>query len=92
MPGKQMSIDADLKAGIIDADAARERRSVLERKRSQLYGFLYGGAMKFIKGDAIAGIIAIFTAELYWRYFGGDDPPWYGFVLRSVYLYHADHW
>lgn len=34
MPGKQMSIDADLKAGIIDADAARERRSVLERKAS----------------------------------------------------------
>ncbi|WP_254554061.1 FHIPEP family type III secretion protein, partial [Salmonella enterica] len=37
MPGKQMSIDADLKAGIIDAYAARERRSVQERE-SQLYG------------------------------------------------------
>ncbi len=43
-PGKQMSIDADLKAGIIDADAARERRSVLERE-SQLYGS-FDGAMK----------------------------------------------
>ncbi|OHX10803.1 EscV/YscV/HrcV family type III secretion system export apparatus protein [Chromobacterium sphagni] len=59
MPGKQMSIDADLKAGIIDADGARERRTVLERE-SQLYGS-FDGAMKFIKGDAIAGIIIIFV-------------------------------
>ncbi|EDS3841752.1 EscV/YscV/HrcV family type III secretion system export apparatus protein [Citrobacter portucalensis] len=59
MPGKQMSIDADLRAGIIDADAARERRSVLEQE-SQLYGS-FDGAMKFIKGDAIAGIIIIFV-------------------------------
>ena len=57
MPGKQMSIDADLKAGVIDADSARERRNVLERE-SQLYG-AFDGAMKFIKGDAIAGIIII---------------------------------
>ncbi|HBL7208801.1 TPA: FHIPEP family type III secretion protein, partial [Escherichia coli] len=48
MPGKQMSIDADLRAGIIDADLAKERRSVLERE-SQLYGS-FDGAMKFIKG------------------------------------------
>ncbi|MGL5345482.1 MAG: EscV/YscV/HrcV family type III secretion system export apparatus protein [Plesiomonas sp.] len=59
MPGKQMSIDADLKAGIINADGARERRSILERE-SQLYGS-FDGAMKFIKGDAIAGIIIIFV-------------------------------
>ncbi|WP_269764627.1 EscV/YscV/HrcV family type III secretion system export apparatus protein [Burkholderia ubonensis] len=59
MPGKQMSIDADLRAGVIDADGARERRSVLERE-SQLYGS-FDGAMKFIKGDAIAGIIIIFV-------------------------------
>lgn len=59
MPGKQMSIDADLKAGIIDADGARSRRSILERE-SQLYGS-FDGAMKFIKGDAIAGIIIIFV-------------------------------
>lgn len=58
MPGKQMSIDADLRAGSIDADAAKERRSVVERE-SQLYGS-FDGAMKFIKGDAIAGIIVIF--------------------------------
>ena len=57
MPGKQMSIDSDLKAGIIDAAGARERRSVLERE-SQLFGS-FDGSMKFIKGDAIAGIIII---------------------------------
>ncbi|TKK37728.1 EscV/YscV/HrcV family type III secretion system export apparatus protein [Pseudomonas fluorescens] len=59
MPGKQMSIDGDLKAGAIDSKEARERRSTLERE-SQLYGS-FDGAMKFIKGDAIAGIIIIFV-------------------------------
>lgn len=58
MPGKQMSIDADLRAGSIDAEGAKSRRSVVERE-SQLYGS-FDGAMKFIKGDAIAGIIVIF--------------------------------
>lgn len=57
MPGKQMSIDADLKAGVIDEKEVRRRRSDLEAE-SQLYGAL-DGAMKFIKGDAIAGIIII---------------------------------
>lgn len=57
MPGKQMSIDGDLKAGVIDAEGAKERRNILERE-SQLYG-AFDGAMKFIKGDAIAGIIII---------------------------------
>lgn len=55
MPGKQMSIDADLRAGIINMEQAQERRSVLQRE-SQLYGAM-DGAMKFVKGDAIAGII-----------------------------------
>lgn len=59
MPGKQMSIDADLKAGIIDSPEARLKRSELERE-SQLYG-AFDGAMKFIKGDAIASIIIIFV-------------------------------
>ncbi|HEY0210484.1 EscV/YscV/HrcV family type III secretion system export apparatus protein [Acerihabitans sp.] len=59
MPGKQMSIDGDLKAGMIDADGARQRRSVLERE-SQLYGS-FDGAMKFIKGDAIASILVTFV-------------------------------
>lgn len=55
MPGKQMSIDADMRAGVIDIDQARARRSELA-KESQLYGAM-DGAMKFVKGDAIAGII-----------------------------------
>jgi len=55
MPGKQMSIDADLRAGIIDQQAARELRLGLT-KESQLYGAM-DGAMKFVKGDAIAGIV-----------------------------------
>ncbi|AHF78191.1 Type III secretion apparatus [Sodalis praecaptivus] len=59
MPGKQMSIDADLKAGVLDEDGVKKRREVLEAE-SQLYGAL-DGAMKFIKGDAIAGIIIIFV-------------------------------
>jgi len=55
MPGKQMSIDADLRAGILDQQQARELRLGLQ-KESQLYGAM-DGAMKFVKGDAIAGIV-----------------------------------
>jgi type III secretion protein V len=55
MPGKQMSIDADLRAGIIDFQQARARREGLSRE-SQFYGAM-DGAMKFVKGDAIAGIV-----------------------------------
>ncbi|WP_427183916.1 type III secretion system export apparatus subunit SctV [Bordetella bronchialis] len=57
MPGKQMSIDADLRAGAIQMEEARRRRSVVE-KESQLYGAM-DGAMKFVKGDAIAGLIIV---------------------------------
>ncbi len=55
LPGKQMSVDADLRAGVIDSDQAKEKRDLLE-KESQLYGSM-DGAMKFVKGDAIAGLI-----------------------------------
>lgn len=55
MPGKQMSIDADLRAGAFTLDEARRRRSELQRE-SQLFGAM-DGAMKFVKGDAIAGIV-----------------------------------
>ncbi len=55
MPGKQMSIDADLRSGIIDTQQARELRLGLA-KESQLYGAM-DGAMKFVKGDAIASIV-----------------------------------
>lgn len=57
MPGKQMSIDGDMRAGTIDMAEARRRRSLVE-KESQLYGSM-DGAMKFVKGDAIAGLIIV---------------------------------
>jgi type III secretion protein V len=55
MPGKQMSIDADLRSGAIDMDEGKRKRRDLERE-SSLFGAM-DGAMKFVKGDAIAGII-----------------------------------
>jgi type III secretion protein V len=58
MPGKQMSIDADLRAGIIDMDQAKAKRISLSQE-SQLFGAM-DGAMKFVKGDVIAGVIIFF--------------------------------
>lgn len=55
MPGKQMSIDADLNAGMISELDARERREKIQRE-ADFYGSM-DGASKFVKGDAIAGII-----------------------------------
>lgn len=57
MPGKQLSIDSDLRSGLTDKDEARRKRRALETE-SALYGSL-DGAMKFVKGDAIAGIVII---------------------------------
>ena len=57
MPGKQMAIDGDMRAGTIDMDEAKRRRRSVE-KESQLYGAM-DGAMKFVKGDAIAGLIIV---------------------------------
>ncbi|WP_433943318.1 flagellar biosynthesis protein FlhA [Paenibacillus sp. SN-8-1] len=57
MPGKQMSIDADLNAGLINEQQARERRRKIERE-ADFYGAM-DGASKFVKGDAIAGIIIL---------------------------------
>ena len=57
MPGKQLSIDSDLRSGLIDKDEARSRRRTLEQE-SKLHGSL-DGAMKFVKGDAIASIIIV---------------------------------
>ncbi|MBI3599729.1 MAG: flagellar biosynthesis protein FlhA [Nitrospinae bacterium] len=55
IPGKQMSIDADLNAGIIDEKGARDRRKKLEQE-ADFYGAM-DGAIRFVRGDAIAGII-----------------------------------
>jgi flagellar biosynthesis protein FlhA len=57
MPGKQMSIDADLNMGLIDQNEARERRKQIE-KEANFYGAM-DGASRFVKGDAIAGILII---------------------------------
>jgi flagellar biosynthesis protein FlhA len=57
MPGKQMSIDADLNAGLITPDDARARRHAIERE-SDFYGAM-DGASKFVKGDAIAALVII---------------------------------
>jgi len=58
MPGKQMAIDADLSAGIIDEQTARKRRKDLEDE-SGFFGAM-DGASKFVRGDAIAGLLVVF--------------------------------
>jgi len=55
MPGKQMAIDADLNAGLIDDTEARERRGIITRE-ADFYGAM-DGAAKFVRGDAIAGLL-----------------------------------
>ena len=63
MPGKQMSIDADLNAGMISEQEARERREKVSRE-ADFYGAM-DGATKFVKGDAIAGIIIVLINLLF---------------------------
>jgi flagellar biosynthesis protein FlhA len=58
MPGKQMAIDADLNAGLIDEKVARERRRTLEDE-SGFFGAM-DGASKFVRGDAVAGLLVVF--------------------------------
>ncbi len=62
MPGKQMAIDADLSAGLIDEDAAKLRRKELEQE-STFFGAM-DGASKFVRGDAVAGLIITFINAL----------------------------
>ena len=57
MPGKQMAIDADLAAGLIDEEGARERRKKIKQE-ADFYGAM-DGASKFVKGDAVAAILII---------------------------------
>ena len=59
MPGKQMAIDADLSAGLIDEASARSRRQTLEQE-SSFFGAM-DGASKFVRGDAIAGLLITFV-------------------------------
>ena len=57
LPGKQMAIDADLNAGVIDQETARERRALVSQE-SDFFGSM-DGASKFVRGDAIAGILIL---------------------------------
>ena len=59
MPGKQMAIDSDLSSGLISEDEARERRKTLEAE-SNFFGAM-DGAAKFVRGDAIAGLLIVFV-------------------------------
>lgn len=62
MPGKQMAIDADLSAGLIDEKIAKERRKALEDE-SGFFGAM-DGASKFVRGDAVAGLLVVFINVL----------------------------
>lgn len=68
LPGKQMSIDADLRAGLISQEEAKAQRDNIQRE-SKMYGAM-DGAMKFVKGDAIAGILITFINLLGGLYAG----------------------
>lgn len=68
LPGKQLAIDADLRAGLLSAEQAHTKREDL-RKESQLYGAMDGG-MRFVQGDAVAGIVIIVVNILGGMYMG----------------------
>ena len=68
LPGKQASIDSDVRAGLMSVEQARGKREEV-RKESQLFGAM-DGAMKFVQGDAIAGILIIFVNILGGLYMG----------------------
>ncbi len=78
MPGKQMAIDADLNAGLINESQARERREGINRE-ADFYGAM-DGASKFVRGDAIAGIIITIVNILGGFYVGMVE---YGWELRQ---------
>ena len=79
MPGKQLSIDADLNSGLINEDQAKARRRKLERE-ADFYGTM-DGASKFVKGDATAGII-ISNAD------NGMHINEYEFILNELSCFH----
>jgi flagellar biosynthesis protein FlhA len=74
MPGKQMAIDADLNAGIINEVEARKRRADIAQE-ADFYGAM-DGASKFVRGDAIAGIIIVFVNVLGGLYVGMFEHGW----------------
>jgi flagellar biosynthesis protein FlhA len=74
MPGKQMAIDADLNAGIINEAEARRRRELIAQE-ADFYGAM-DGASKFVRGDAIAGIVITFVNVLGGLYVGMVERGW----------------
>ena len=83
MPGKQMAIDADLNAGIITEPQARERRENIARE-ADFYGAM-DGASKFVRGDAIAGIMITFVNVLGGLYVGMVEQGWPVFDCMKLY-------
>ena len=83
MPGKQMAIDADLNAGIITEPQARERRENISRE-ADFYGAM-DGASKFVRGDAIAGIMITFVNVIGGLYVGMVEHGWH--LLECAQLY-----
>ena len=83
MPGKQMAIDADLNAGIITEPQARERRENIARE-ADFYGAM-DGASKFVRGDAIAGIIITFVNVLGGLYVGMVEHSWTLYDCARLY-------
>src|SRR5216110_45865 len=83
MPGKQMAIDADLNAGIINEAGARERREAIAQE-ADFYGAM-DGASKFVRGDAIAGIVITFINILGGLYVGMVEHGWD--ILPTARLY-----
>ena len=77
IPGKQMAIDADLSAGLVTEQEAQRRRRELEEE-SSFYGAM-DGASKFVRGDAIAGLV-ITAVNIFWRHYHWCDAerhePW----------------
>src|SRR4051812_26145322 len=83
MPGKQMAIDADLNAGIIDEPKARKRREDIAQE-ADFYGAM-DGASKFVRGDAIAGLVITFVNILGGLYIGMVEHGWDLFPTLKLY-------
>eukprot|EP00487_Bulimina_marginata_P007510 TRINITY_DN28863_c0_g1_i1.p1 TRINITY_DN28863_c0_g1~~TRINITY_DN28863_c0_g1_i1.p1 ORF type:complete len:101 (-),score=27.70 TRINITY_DN28863_c0_g1_i1:228-494(-) len=88
MPGKQMAIDADLNAGFISAEQARDRREEATRE-ADFYGSM-DGASKFVKGDAIAGIVILISTLLV--VYCWHDPARFKFWPSDGSLHTAYDW
>ena len=83
MPGKQMAIDADLNAGLINEGEARRRRELIGQE-ADFYGAM-DGASKFVRGDAVAGIVITFVNIVGGLYVGMVEKGWEVFPCLELY-------